>query len=180
MKYVALLRGINVGGKNLIKMVELKECFEKMGLENVSTYIASGNVIFESPETDLAKLTERIEKTVSKQFNYKSCVVVVSHEELKHAVEKAPKGFGTEPKKYRYDVIFLRAPMTVGEAMKSVEMREGVDEVWQGKDVLYFSRVAAKAVYSKLPKLASMPAYKSMTIRNWNTTTKLLALMEAQ
>jgi uncharacterized protein (DUF1697 family) len=55
-KYLALLRGINVGGNNIIKMVDLKACFEKMGFLDVSTYIQSGNVLFSSPETSLTKL----------------------------------------------------------------------------------------------------------------------------
>lgn len=177
MKYVALLRGINVGGNNLIRMADLKACCEEMGLLDVSTYIASGNVIFGSEGKNVEKLTTKIEKALSKEFGYKASVVVVPYVELKEAVKKAPKGFGNEPEKYRYDVIFMRAPMTAAEAMKSVEVREGVDRAWQGKSVLYFARVAAKATQSKLPKLASKPAYKSMTVRNWNTTTKLLALL---
>lgn len=69
IQYLALLRGINVGGKNIIKMVDLKACFEEMDLSDVTTYIQSGNVVFASTETDSAKLTDKIEKTLSKRFN---------------------------------------------------------------------------------------------------------------
>ncbi|MBI5134224.1 MAG: DUF1697 domain-containing protein [Candidatus Taylorbacteria bacterium] len=177
MKCCALLRGINVGGNNLIKMADLKACFEAMGFGETRTYIASGNVIFESDEKDLETLSQTIERGLSKEFGYKACVVVVPYMILSKVVRKAPKGFGEEPERYRYDVIFLRAPMTAAEAIKSVEARDGVDEAWQGDDVLYFSRIIKKAAQSKLPKLASKPAYKSMTVRNWNTATKLFSLL---
>src|SRR6185503_4998297 len=94
-QYVALLRGINVCGNNIITITELKSCFEKLGFDHVATYIQSGNVVFETPEKNLVRLTEQIEQGLSKQFNYQSRAVVASHDELKHAVEHAPKGFGS-------------------------------------------------------------------------------------
>ncbi|HVR19008.1 MAG TPA: hypothetical protein VMS65_04915, partial [Polyangiaceae bacterium] len=81
--------------------------------------------------------------------------------------------------KFRYDVIFLKEPLTAALAMKSVRTKEGVDRAFAGKRVLYFSRLVAKATQSQLGKLVGLPVYKSMTIRNWNTTTKLLALMQS-
>lgn len=179
MKYIALLRGINVGGNNLIRMSDLKACFEAMGFENVRTYIASGNVLFESAEKDLEKLSVKIEKALSKEFGYKACVVVVPYKEISDAVKKAPKGFGEKPERYRYDVIFLRAPMTAEAAFEHVELREGVDQAWCKNGVIYFSRLTARATQSKQTKIIGKPVYKSMTIRNWNTTTKLLALLES-
>jgi uncharacterized protein (DUF1697 family) len=178
-KYVALLRGINVGGKNLIKMSELKACFEALGLENVSTYIQSGNVLFSADESDRAKLTSWIEEALSKTFNYKSRVVVRSHKQMKEIVARAPQGFGSDPSTYRYDVIFLKEPLTEAKAMESVSTKEGVDQAFSGKGVLYFSRLTSRASQSHLTRIIGMPVYQSMTIRNWNTTTKLLNMMEA-
>ena len=177
-QFVALLRGINVGGKNLIKMTELKACFEALGFENVSTYIQSGNVLFRAENSARTKLTSQIEEALSKTFNYKSRVVVRSHKEMKNIVARAPKGFGSDPDTYRYDVIFLKAPLTAAKAMKSVTTKEGVDQAFAGKGVLYFSRLISKATQSHLSRIVSMPVYQSMTIRNWNTTTKLLNMME--
>ncbi len=177
-QYLALLRGINVGGNNIIKMADLKACFENMGLTEVVTYIQSGNVLFKSGEKDKLKLTHKIEKVLSERFSYKSRLVVISHKQLKQVVEESPKGFGTEPDEYRYDVIFLKEPLTPKEAMKSVSTKAGVDHAYTGKDVLYFSRLISKAAQSHLTKIISLPVYQNMTIRNWNTTTKLLALME--
>jgi uncharacterized protein (DUF1697 family) len=163
----------------MIRMPALKASFEEQGYTEVATYIQSGNVLFQSTKTDLERLTTDIEKALSRQFSYVSRVVVVSHDQLKHAVKSAPKGFGTEPAEYRYDVLFLKAPLTADEAMKIITTREGVDEASAGKGVVYFSRLIAKASSSYLSRMVSLPIYQSMTIRNWNTTTKLLALMEA-
>jgi uncharacterized protein (DUF1697 family) len=179
-RYLALLRGINVGGKNLIRMPALKACFENHGFSDVATYIQSGNVLFQSTESNLERLTNDIQKALSEEFNYASRVVVVSHEQLKGAVQGAPTGFGTNPAEYRYDALFLKAPLTADEAMKSITTREGVDKAFAGKGVIYFSRLIARATQSYLSRVVSLPVYQSMTIRNWNTTTKLLALMDAK
>ena len=180
-QYLALLRGINVGGKNIIKMTDLKACFESCELENVITYIQSGNVLFETDETDPAKLVRKLERDLSGTFSSnKLRIVLCSHAKLAQIVRKAPKGFGREPQRYRYDVIFLREPLTAGQAIKSVPTKKEVDEAFTGPGVLYFSRLTARASESQLARIVSLPVYKEMTIRNWNTTSKLLALMDAR
>lgn len=178
--YLALLRGINVGGKNIIKMADLKASFESMGFSDVTTYIQSGNVVFASSDKDNAKLTDKIEKELSKRFNYTSRLVLVAHPEMKKIVAGAPKGFGDDPVTYRYDVIFLKEPLTPAKAMEQVSVRDGVDQAYMGKYVLYFSRLISRASQSYLTKIISLPMYQNMTIRNWNTTTKLLSLMEKE
>ncbi len=179
MKFVALLRGINVGGNNIIKMADLKACFEGMRFANVATYIQSGNVLFETSEANGKKLAGKIEKALSSAFDYESRVVLVSHPQLKRVVEKAPRGFGRDAAKFRYDVIFLKEPLTALEAMKSVSVKEGVDTAHAGDGVLYFSRLISKATQSRLNKIIGTPAYQNMTMRNWNTTTQLLAMMDS-
>lgn len=178
LQYLALLRGINVGGKNIIKMTDLKACFENMGFSDVFSYIQSGNVLFTSTEKDKIKLTSKIEKMLSERFNYKSRLVVVTHKDLEKIVDGAPRGFGSDSDTFRYDVIFLKEPLTPKEAMKSVSTKEGVDNAYTGKHVLYFSRLISKATQSHISRIIKLPVYQNMTIRNWNTTTKLLALME--
>jgi uncharacterized protein (DUF1697 family) len=175
--YVALLRGINVGGSNLIRMAALKACFEAEGFREVATYIQSGNVLFAASRANQRTLTGQIEKALSTSFAYQSRVVVRSFEQMKATVEKAPKGFGRQPTAYRYDVIFLREPLTPDEAMKSVTTKPGVDRVFTGDGVLYFSRLISRAARSRLSRVVGTPAYQNMTIRNWNTTAKLLDLM---
>src|SRR5919109_1571013 len=136
-QYVALLRGINVGGKNLIRMADLKACFEENGFENVMTYIQSGNVLFESGERSAAKLTQRIEEILSTTFNYQASVVLRSRSQLRSIVERAPDGFGTQPSRFLSDVIFLKPPLTAAAALKVVPTRDGVDRLWAGTGVLY-------------------------------------------
>jgi len=176
--HVALLRGINVGGKNLIKMPALKACFEENGFLGASTYIQSGNVIFDA-RGSAAALTARIERILADAFDhYEASVVVRTRAQMRGIVERAPAGFGARPDRYRYDVVFLKSPLTAKVAMGSVLTRDGVDEASAGAGVIYFSRLTARASQSRLSRIASMPVYRHMTIRNWNTTTKLLALLE--
>ena len=178
IKYLALLRGINVGGNNIIKMADLKACLEKLGLTEVTTFIQSGNVVFGSTEKSQSTLTEKIEKALAKQFNYKAQVMLVSHAQLKSIVKGIPKGFGKTPDKFRYNVIFLKQPLSAQTVAKTIALKEGVDQAYPGKGVLYFVQLISKASQSKLAKVISTPFYKNITIRNWNTTSKLLALME--
>jgi len=174
-----LLRGINVGGGNIIRMTDLKACFEGIGCADVATYIQSGNVVFRSKEKDPARLAARMERALSARFAYAARAVVLDHKQLAYVVLRAPAGFGKQPAKYRYDVMFLRSPVTATEVMKSISLKEGVDNATKGKGVLYFSRLISKATQSHLHRIIALPVYQQMTIRNWNTTTKLLALMDA-
>jgi uncharacterized protein (DUF1697 family) len=177
--YVALLRGINVGGKNLIGMAALKSCLEEHGFRDVATYIQSGNVVFRAGGSERAKLAPRIEAALAATFGGRLAVVVRSRVELKAIVESAPEGFGGQPSKYRYDVVFLKEPLTARAALSGVPLKEGVDEARAGPGVLYLSKRIAKASQSRLSRVSGLPIYQSMTIRNWNTTTKLLAMLEA-
>jgi uncharacterized protein (DUF1697 family) len=97
---------------------------------------------------------------------------------MQEVVEGAPQGFGARPKEYRYDVWFLKEPLTADEAVESVPTREGVDRIWGGGGVLYVSRLAARAAESRVTRVIGKPIYRSLTIRNWNTTAKLLSLLE--
>jgi len=177
-EYVALLRGINVGGNNLIKMTALKACLDADGLENVVTYIASGNVLFSARASESERLVSRIERVLQKTFDYPASVVLRTLKQMSDVVTRAPKGFGKSPAKYRYDVVFLKGPLTALAAAKEVPSRPGVDELHAGMGVLYNSRLISRASESRFSKIVSMPMYKSMTIRNWNTTTKLLEMMK--
>jgi len=177
---VALLRGINVGGNNLIKMAALKATFEGMGFEEVTTYIQSGNVVFTAPgkAAPAAKLAPTIEAALAAKFSYQASVVVRSEKEMRAVVARAPAGFGAEPAKYRYDVIYLKPPLTAAVAIKEVPVNPGVDQAVAGSGVLYFSRLISKASSSRLSKIVTLPLYPSVTIRNWNTTLALLRLLD--
>lgn len=177
-RYVALLRGINVGGANLIPMAALRASFESCALADVSTYIQSGNVIFSASGTE-RRIAARIGKVLAAEFGYAGLVLLRSQGQMRDVIAKAPGGFGKALDKYRYDVAFLDASLVASAALETIRRREGVDEAAAGPGVMYFSRLISRASQSYLPKLASMPIYRQMTVRNWNTTTKLLALIDA-
>ena len=175
--YVALLRGINVGGRNKVPMAALRTTFEEAGYEDVRTYIQSGNVLFRT--TKAAKgLEDDIEAVIERHLGYPVVVVVRSHAQLRAVVEHAPDGFGAEPDAYYSDALFLKPPLTAKQVMGVLQRREGVDEAWPGRGVVYFARLGAQRTKSKLNKVVGTPEYRSMTIRSWATTTKLLAMLD--
>jgi uncharacterized protein (DUF1697 family) len=177
---LVLLRGINVGGNNIIPMADLRECMTELGASDVTTYIQSGNVLFDGDGRTPAAWGERIEAALSKRFDYEASVVLRTHAELRAVVEDAPKGFGADAERYRSDVVFLKAPMTAATAMEQMRIREGVDTAIAGDGVVYQSRLAERASQSYFSKFVGTPAYKQSTIRNWRTTTKLLAMLDAR
>ena len=177
--YVILMRGINVGGKNKIPMAELVQRLEELGFEGVTSYIQSGNVVLRS-DLDAAALSAKIEDMLPRQFKLDSSIVRVAaldYGTFKKIVAQAPEDFGEDPSSYRYNVIFLMDSSPT-EAMRQIDAREGVDAVWRGDHAIYFRNSVANASKSRLSKITQQPIYRSITIRNWNTTTRLLELLE--
>jgi uncharacterized protein (DUF1697 family) len=176
--FVVLLRGINVGGKNRIPMTRLKKCLEELGYSSVSTYIASGNVILKSDQR-ADQTRARIEEALPKRFRLDNELIralVLTPDQLRAVIENKPEGFGEEPEKYHSDAIFLMG-IDSAQAMPAFNPREGVDQVWAGNGVIYSQRLSSQRTKSRLSKIMETPLYKSMTIRNWNTTTKLLEIL---
>lgn len=176
MKYVALLRGINVGGNNIIKMASLKTCFEDSGYTNVITYIQSGNVIFESVEKDTKKLTKSLEDLLTKSFNYHARVIIKSQKQLEEIVADVP-GDWKKRKDIRCYIAFLSDFITPKEAAAEIVLREDVDLMKIGNGCLYFTSLVSEITKSKLNKLVGLKVYKEMTMRNYNTSQKLVSLM---
>jgi uncharacterized protein (DUF1697 family) len=177
--YVVLMRGINVGGKNKIAMAELKRYLEEQGFESVVTYIQSGNVILRS-DLDTEALSAVIEEMLPKKFKLDSSiirVVALEYQTFKKIVMQAPKDFGKDTASYRYYVLFLM-DYSSSKAMEQIDARPGVDEVWQGDKAIYFRNSIPNASKSRLSKITQQPVYQFITIRNWNTTTNLLKLLE--
>jgi len=176
-RFLALLRGINVGGRNPVAMSALRETFEAAGFDEVRTYIQSGNVLFAS-DAPRTSLEGDLEAMLERRFGVPLVVMVRSHAQLRSVVTKAPPAFGAKPDTYHSDVIFLKAPLTSRQAMRVVEEREGVDQAWPGTGVLYFARLSERRTASRMGRIAGTPEYKQMTIRSWTTTTKLLDLLD--
>ena len=180
IKYVALLRGINVGGNNIIKMDELRKIFEEIGFSDVKTYIQTGNVIFNDTEKDKLKLTENIEEILLKEIKSKINIVILTFSEMTEIIIKKPEGFGENDEEYKYDVIFLIEPLKTKDAIKEFNPREGVDKIYAGKKVLYHSILKKERTKSHITKILESKIYSKISIRNWNTTKKLYELMKEE
>jgi uncharacterized protein (DUF1697 family) len=177
MTYVAFLRGINVGGKNITKMAALKACLENAGFDRVETFIQSGNVVFESGQRSAAKLTSQIDAAVDAALGLDPRVVVLSRDLLKAVLAGAPAAWRSRTD-LRMNIAFLRPPVTAAVALKEVDVRPGVDAVAAGKGVLYMSTALRDLGKSRMSPIVMKPVYQEMTIRTYATCQKILALME--
>ena len=178
-RYLVLLRGINVGGKNKVPMAPLRALLEELGYSNVSTYIASGNVILSS-DRPAGEIKRQVEEALPKAFRLDSALIavhVLSRAKLRSIVDHRPDGFGDRPETYHSDAIFLMG-IDPATAMEGFAPRPGVDSVWPGDGVIYAQRLSAERTRSRLNTMMSTPAYKSMTIRSWTTTMALLNRLE--
>jgi uncharacterized protein (DUF1697 family) len=178
-RYLVLLRGINVGGKNKVPMAQLRTLLEELGYSDVSTYIASGNALLRS-DRSAGAIKRAIEDALPRTFRLDSdliAVLVLSHAQLRAVVERKPEGFGEEPDRYHSDAIFLIG-IDEAEAIAVFDPRDGVDRVWPGDGVIYSQRLSAERTKSRLNRIMGSPAYRSMTIRSWATTEALLDLMD--
>ena len=177
MKYVALLRGINVGGNNKIKMSELAESLEKSGLLDVKTYIQSGNVIFSSDEKNGDTHAANIEKVIDKTFGLTVPTVVLSQSQLQGVIDNVPKGWLENPE-WKYNYLFLKPPFKMDEVVAEIgELKPDIEAMTTGQGVIYQSMSIKLFGRTTSGKLASRPVYKIITIRNHNTVSKLLHMM---
>lgn len=171
--YICLLRGINVGGNNIIKMADLRDSFEKIGFSNVSTYIQTGNILFTSTEKKQDTIHKTIEKKLKATFGYTGNILIHTAKEYITIIDSAPKNFGKQPESFRYDVLFLFPTLTASNALKEITCRENVDTAQKGHKALFFTRTKEHISKSYLSKVIQLPLYKEITIRNWNTSIKL-------
>ena len=189
--HVALLRGINVGGRNKVPMAELREVVASLGHTGVSTYIQSGNVLFSTGETDAGKLAANLEAAISERFGPWASVVVLSRDEL--AAVLAANPYPGEPNPRLVHVVFLNAELPrdaldrVSAAQDAVAAKGSRDTVQAAGRVLYLHTPdgfgTSELAQVLLSRILSPPAKQkkqavAATARNWATATKLLALCE--
>ena len=175
--FVALLRGVNVGGNNMISMTSLKQSFESAGFSDVKTYINSGNIIFTTKESDQRKLERRVEQMLSKEYGLDSKVVVRSLPEMERLAESLPRSWNGDSD-WRYNVIFLRHTIDSEEILAEVPSQTDIEEILYRPGTLLWSAQVTNINRTNLAKLASRKIYRDMTIRNLNTTKKLYELMK--
>jgi uncharacterized protein (DUF1697 family) len=174
MKFVALLRGINVGGNKKISMPELKTTFESLGFVNVSTYINSGNIIF---ETATRPDVSTIETTLQKSFGFSVKILIRDQQNIQNLVKKIPSDWQNNSDQ-RTDVLFLWDEYCNPKTVDLIKINPTVDhlEYISGTIVWNFDRIN----YSKsaMHKFIGTTVYKNMTARNINTVRKLAQLVK--
>jgi uncharacterized protein (DUF1697 family) len=174
---VALLRGINVGGKNLIGMPDLADSFRHAGYAGVRTHTQSGNVLFTAEPATGTALEDAVERMLRERFGIPISVLVRSRGELAAVIAAAPADHGSQA--LRSEVLFLKHPLTAETAYAALpELRAGVDSAAPGPGVIYFSRVAAQASKTRITRLMDMPIFQQMTMRSWRTTTRLSEMLD--
>lgn len=180
MRYLALLRGINVGGKNKVAMSELRECFEQAGLADASTYINSGNIFFSSNATDEVTLVKTCEAAIEKRFGFAVVVMVISQHDYVDAMKHAPKWWGGGRQTgVRSDALFVIPPKTTGEVRKALKVKPDAPYTFaEHGQVIFWSLPMEKYSKSVVPKIIGTPIYKSVTIRSSTTAYKLLNLFQ--
>jgi uncharacterized protein (DUF1697 family) len=175
--YIAFLRGINVGGKSLIKMEALREALVAHGLFEVRTYIQSGNIIFASETKNEDELALIITKCIQKVFSMQVMAVVFSDKRWKQIIANAPIWWGKD-ENWKHNMLIMIKPYDMDTVMASLVIKPDMEACQAGDGVIYQSiardMVGRGATGSKL---VSNAAYKQMTIRNYNTATKLAALL---
>lgn len=177
-RYIALLRGINISGKNKVPMAELKKAFEELGVGAVKTYLNSGNVIFSSDDENIEGLTSRIEAMIKDQFGLDIPVFVTSKEDLEDTLQHAPDWWGNENKEIYDNLIFIMSPATFAEVWGEIgEPREGLEKIKDYKAAVFWS--FSRKDYQKTnwwPKTASANISGKLTIRTANTVRKIVGI----
>lgn len=177
MKYIALLRGINVGGNNRVDMKQLKQLFEKMGYESVTTYINSGNIVFGSNEGDEMKLALDIEQAIDADFGFAVRVIVVSEQVLKHIATKVPPSWTHDSTDKRCEVLFLWPEIDSEQVLAKIESTE-VDTLVYYPGAVVWRMDRRDYNRSGMHKLIGSEVYKKSTTRNINTVRKLVELLD--
>ncbi|TGM19701.1 DUF1697 domain-containing protein [Leptospira meyeri] len=167
MKYIALLRGINVGGNRKVEMKKLRSLMESLGYTEVSTYINSGNIIFES-EDDTNTVRFKIEKSFEKVFKFEIPTIVKTEKEMKKIANAIPKEWQNDSTQ-RTDVAYLFPEADSKKIIEELPLKKEFLEIRYSKGALIWNIKRENVNKSQLAKLISHKLYKSMTIRNVNT-----------
>lgn len=176
MRYVALLRGINVGGNSIIKMAELRDAVESCGYTNVVTFIQSGNIIFNTGETNAEKISDTLEIRIIKSFGVTCRVLVISQKQFEQILEAVPPDW-KKRNDIRAYIAFLIPPTKPEDVTEALDLKPGVDFVHYGARVIYMTTLTSGLTKSGFTKLIGKKIYQHMTMRNYNTSKKLRELM---
>lgn len=174
MVYVALLRGINVGGKTKVEMPRLKEVFESIGYFHVQTYINTGNVLFSTDKTSFLK--EEIEHAIEREFTFFIPVVIQSYRNIQNITNACPISWVNDTEQ-KTDVMFLWDEVNNNEILNKIIIKPDIDNVLYVYGAILWNIKRENISKSGLLKIVGTELYKKMTVRNVNTLHKLESLM---
>lgn len=176
MVYVALLRGINVGGKNKIQMKLLKETFIRQGMESVVTYINSGNVIFKDTKHTKEEITLLLQNAIFEEFQLNIKVLVRSINDFKQIMKIMPESWKND-ENMRADVLFLWEEIDKNTLLDELKNKPQIDIVIYVPGAILWAVDRCNVTKSGIQKLAGTKLIKYMTVRNVNTTRKIYDIM---
>ncbi|MDD3308219.1 MAG: DUF1697 domain-containing protein, partial [Acetobacterium sp.] len=176
--YVALLRGINVGGKNKISMKLLKETFCHLGLESVVTYINSGNVVFVDGHQIKDVLEKKLRQEIYREYDLDIPVLIRSLNDFESLMETLPEDWKNDDT-MKCDVLFLESGLDEAAVMEKLTVKPGIDTALPATGAIIWSVERKNVTRSSLTKIVGTVLYKKMTVRNVNTTRKLYEIMKS-
>ncbi len=175
-RYIALLRGINVSGKNKVPMAELKKCFESLGVMEVKTYLNSGNVIFSSADKNVTALIDQVERMMQRELGLDIPVFIIPQEELADILRHAPDWWGTENKGNYDNLIFILPPATFPDIYYEIGApKEGLEQIQEYQSAVFWS--FSRKDYQKTnwwSKTARADIGSKLTIRTANTVRRIV------
>lgn len=176
MIYVALLRGINVGGKNKMAMPRLKRTFEEVGLTDVTTYINSGNVIFKDSRRKPATIISALEKAIEQDFGFQIKLLIRDLAAIRKTIKALPDSW-TNDNSMKCDVMFLWDGFDRKDILDDLKIKPDIEDVVYVPGAIIWRVDRPNVTRSGMIKLVGTELYKGMTIRNCNTVRKLAELM---
>ena len=175
-RYIALLRGINVSGKNKVPMAELKKCFESLGVMEVKTYLNSGNVIFSSADKNVTALIDQVERMMQRELGLDIPVFIIPQEELADILRHAPDWWGTENKGNYDNLIFILPPATFPDIYYEIGApKEGLEQIQEYQSAVFWS--FSRKDYQKTnwwSKTARADIGSKLTIRTATTVRRIV------
>ncbi len=176
-RYAALLRGVNISGKNKVPMAELRQGLEKLGFSEVKTYLNSGNAVFSGEDTDTLKLAILITEMIHDKFDLDIPVFVISLEELNNILRHAPEWWGSENREIYDNLIFIMPPTVSAEVYREIGApKEGLERIEEYGSAIFWS--FSRKDYQKTnwwSKTAGTVGGR-LTIRTANTVRKIAVL----
>jgi len=174
--YVAFLRGVNVGGNSIVSMAAIREALVGAGMENVRTYINSGNVIFSTQASAIPRLTARIEKALHQHTGMEIKVLLMDHSTMRKLVDSIPHNW-VDDKTMRTYVLLLWKELDDRKILESLPTNPDVDELKYTPGAVIWRVDRVNVSKSRMNRTVGTPLYKKITIRSANTMRKLDGLV---